>query len=31
MAEEPTNARESFGDVAPKLAEITDKLLSTLR
>jgi len=27
MAEEPTNARKSFGDVAPKLAEITDKVL----
>jgi len=27
MPEEPTNARQSFGDVAPKLAEITDKVL----
>ena len=27
MAEEPTNARKSFGDVAPHLAEITDKVL----
>ena len=27
MPEEPTNARTSFGDIAPKLAEITDKTL----
>lgn len=27
MSEEPTNARKSFGDVAPHLAEITDKVL----
>lgn len=27
MADEPTNARKSFGDIAPKLAEITDKVL----
>ncbi len=27
MAEEPTNARRSFGDTAPHLAEITDKVL----
>ena len=27
MAEEPTNARASFGDIAPHLAEITDKVL----
>jgi 4-carboxymuconolactone decarboxylase len=27
MPEEPTNARKSFGDIAPKLAEITDKVL----
>ncbi len=27
MAEEPTNARRSFGDFAPHLAEITDKVL----
>jgi 4-carboxymuconolactone decarboxylase len=27
MAEEPTNARKSFGDIAPQLAEITDKVL----
>jgi 4-carboxymuconolactone decarboxylase len=27
MKEEPTNARKSFGDIAPHLAEITDKLL----
>jgi 4-carboxymuconolactone decarboxylase len=27
MAEEPTNARKSFGDMAPHLAEITDKVL----
>ena len=27
MANEPTNARKSFGDVAPHLAEITDKVL----
>lgn len=27
MAEEPTNARKSFGDIAPHLAEITDKIL----
>ncbi len=25
--EEPTNARKSFGDIAPHLAEITDKVL----
>ena len=27
MAEEPTAARKSFGDIAPQLAEITDKVL----
>jgi len=27
MTSEPTNARNSFGDIAPKLAEITDKVL----
>ncbi len=27
VAEEPTNARKSFGDIAPHLAEITDKVL----
>jgi 4-carboxymuconolactone decarboxylase len=27
MKEEPTNARKSFGDVAPHLAELTDKAL----
>ncbi len=27
MAEEPTNARKAFGDIAPHLAEITDKVL----
>ncbi len=27
MTDEPTNARKAFGDVAPKLAEITDKVL----
>jgi 4-carboxymuconolactone decarboxylase len=27
MKEEPTNARKSFGDMAPHLAEITDKVL----
>ena len=27
MAEIPTNARKNFGDVAPHLAEITDKVL----
>ena len=27
MNEEPTNARKSFGDIAPHLAEITDKVL----
>src|ERR1700743_817939 len=27
MSNEPTNARKSFGDIAPKLAEITDKVL----
>lgn len=27
MANEPTNARDTFGDIAPKLAEITDKVL----
>jgi 4-carboxymuconolactone decarboxylase len=27
MTDEPTNARKSFGDIAPKLAEITDKVL----
>jgi len=27
MPEEPTNARKSFGSIAPHLAEITDKVL----
>ena len=27
MADAPTNARSSFGDIAPHLAEITDKVL----
>ena len=27
MNEEPTNARKSFGDIAPHLAELTDKVL----
>ena len=27
MTEEPTNARKSFADIAPHLAEITDKTL----
>jgi 4-carboxymuconolactone decarboxylase len=27
MADEPTNARKSFGDLAPHLAEVTDKVL----
>lgn len=27
MPTEPTNARKSFGDIAPHLAEITDKVL----
>ena len=27
MADEPTNARKNFGDLAPHLAEITDKVL----
>lgn len=27
MKEEPTNARKAFGDIAPHLAEITDKVL----
>ena len=27
MKEEPTNARKSFGDLAPQLAEITDTVL----
>jgi 4-carboxymuconolactone decarboxylase len=27
MKTEPTNARKSFGDVAPHLAELTDKVL----
>jgi 4-carboxymuconolactone decarboxylase len=27
MAGEPTNARKAFGDIAPRLAEITDKVL----
>ena len=30
MADEPTNARKSFGDIAPHLAEITDKVLLAL-
>jgi 4-carboxymuconolactone decarboxylase len=27
MTDEPTNARKNFGDIAPHLAEITDKVL----
>ncbi len=27
MKEEPTNARKSIGDIAPHLAELTDKVL----
>jgi 4-carboxymuconolactone decarboxylase len=27
MVDEPTNARRSFGDLAPHLAELTDKVL----
>jgi 4-carboxymuconolactone decarboxylase len=27
MSPEPTNARKAFGDIAPHLAEITDKVL----
>jgi 4-carboxymuconolactone decarboxylase len=27
MSEEPTNARKSFGDIAPHLAALTDKVL----
>ncbi|MFY9629705.1 MAG: carboxymuconolactone decarboxylase family protein [Methylocystis sp.] len=27
MTQEPTDARKSFGDIAPHLAEITDKIL----
>lgn len=27
MSQEPTQARKSFGDIAPHLAEITDKVL----
>jgi 4-carboxymuconolactone decarboxylase len=27
MADEPTHARQSFGDIAPHLADITDKVL----
>ncbi len=27
MTTEPTNARKAFGDIAPALAEITDKVL----
>ena len=27
MKEEPTNARTGFGDIAPHLAELTDKVL----
>ncbi|MEW9570366.1 carboxymuconolactone decarboxylase family protein [Rhodanobacter sp. Si-c] len=27
MKEVPTNARKSFGDIAPHLAEVTDKVL----
>ncbi len=27
MFDEPTNARKSFGDIAPHLADITDKVL----
>jgi len=28
MTQEPTDARKSFGDIAPQLAEISDKILS---
>jgi 4-carboxymuconolactone decarboxylase len=27
MSKEPSTARESFGDIAPTLAQITDKVL----
>jgi 4-carboxymuconolactone decarboxylase len=27
VADEPTNARKSFGDIAPHLADLTDKVL----
>jgi 4-carboxymuconolactone decarboxylase len=27
MSDEPTNARQSFGDIAPHLAELTDRIL----
>jgi hypothetical protein len=27
MKQEPTNARKGFGDIAPHLAELTDKVL----
>ncbi len=27
MSKEPTNARKAFGDIAPQLAELTDKVL----
>ena len=27
MADEPTNSRKSFGEIAPHLAELTDKVL----
>ncbi len=27
MTDEPTNARKAFGDIAPHLAELTDKVL----
>jgi 4-carboxymuconolactone decarboxylase len=27
MSQEPTNARKAFGDIAPHLAELTDKVL----
>jgi 4-carboxymuconolactone decarboxylase len=27
MPQEPTNARKAFGDIAPHLAELTDKVL----
>jgi 4-carboxymuconolactone decarboxylase len=27
MADEPTDSRKSFGDIAPHLAELTDKVL----
>jgi 4-carboxymuconolactone decarboxylase len=27
MSQEPTNARKAFGDIAPHLEEITDKVL----